>query len=79
MGQLIIEIPFEITRRYQIKNIKLAADVLAKLDMLSLGKNPTRRQLEDLEDLIAAEESYAEKGRISWEDLKAELDLWNTR
>lgn len=75
MGQLIIEIPFKITRRYQIKNIKLAADVLAKLDTLALGKNPTRRQLEDLEDLIAAEESYAEEGRISWEDLKAELDL----
>ncbi len=78
MGQLIIEIPFEITRRYQIKNTKLAADVLAKLDLLSFGKNPTRRQLEDLEDLLAAEESYLEvkeKGTISREAIKAEFDL----
>jgi len=75
MGQLIIEIPFDVTRRYQIKNTKLAADVLAKLDMLSFGKNPTRRQIEDLEDLLAAEEAIAEKGRISWADLKAELGL----
>ncbi len=78
MGQLIIEIPFDITRRYQIKNTKLAADVLAKLDMLSFGKNPTRRQLEDLEDLIAAEESYLEakeKGTISWEEIKAEFNI----
>lgn len=75
MGQLIIEIPFDVTRRYQIKNTKLAADVLAKLDMLSFGKNPTRRQIEDLEDLLAAEEAVAEEGRISWEDLKVELGL----
>ena len=75
MGQLIIEIPFDVTRRYQIKNTKLAADVLAKLDMLSFGKNPTRRQIEDLEDLLAAEEAIAEEGRISWADLKAELGL----
>ncbi|MBA4121269.1 MAG: hypothetical protein H0X72_02240 [Acidobacteria bacterium] len=75
MGQLIIEIPFDVTRRYQIKNTKLAADMLAKLDMLSLGENPPRQQIEDLEDLIAAEESYAEEGRISWKNLKAELGL----
>lgn len=75
MGQLIIEIPFDVTRRYQIKNTKLAADVLAKLDLLSIGKNPTRRQIEDLEDLIAAEAALAEEGRISWEDLKAELGV----
>ncbi|MBA2493442.1 MAG: hypothetical protein H0V31_01940 [Acidobacteria bacterium] len=78
MGQLIIEIPFDVNRCYQIKNTKLAADVLAKLDMLALGKNPTRRQLEDLEDLIAAEESLAEakeKGTISWEEIKAEFNL----
>ncbi len=43
--------------------------------MLSLGENPTRQQIEHLEDLIAAEESYAEEGRISWKDLKAELGL----
>lgn len=78
MGQLIIEIPFDLTRRYQIKNTKLAADVLAKLDMLSFGKNPTRRQIEDLEDLLAAEESYLEakeKGTISREEIKAEFNL----
>ncbi len=78
MGQLIIEIPFDVTRRYQIKNTKLAADVLAKLDMLSFGKNPTRRQIEDLEDLLAAEESYLEakeKGTISREEIKAEFNL----
>ncbi len=75
MGQLIIEIPFDVTRRYQIKNTKLAADVLAKLDMLVFGKKPTRRQIEDLEDLLAAEEAIAEKGQVSWKDLKAELDL----
>ncbi len=78
MGQLIIEIPFDVTRRYQIKNTKLAADVLAKLDMLSFGKNPTRRQIEDLEDLLAAEESYLEakeKGTISREEIKAEFNV----
>ena len=78
MGQLIIEIPFDLTRRYRIKNTKLAADVLAKLDMLSFGKNPTRRQIEDLEDLLAAEESYLEakeKGTISREEIKAEFNL----
>ncbi len=78
MGQLIIEIPFDLTRRYQIKNTKLAADVLAKLDLLSFGKNPTRRQIEDLEDLLAAEESYLEakeKGTISREEIKAEFNL----
>ena len=78
MGQLIIEIPFDLTRRYRIKNTKLAADVLAKLDMLSFGKNPTRRQIEDLEDLLAADESYLEakeKGTISREEIKAEFNL----
>ncbi len=52
--------------------------MLAKLDMLSLGENPTRQQLEDLEDLIAAEESYLEakeKGTISREEIKAEFNL----
>ncbi|CAN5602294.1 hypothetical protein BH18ACI1_BH18ACI1_22510 [soil metagenome] len=29
MGQLIIEIPFDVNRCYQIKNTKLAADMLA--------------------------------------------------
>jgi len=78
MGQLISEIPFNVTRRYQIENTEIAADVLAKLDRLSLGENQTREKLEDLEDLIAAEESYLEakeKGTISREEIKAESNL----
>lgn len=75
MGQLIIEIPFNVTRRYQIEDAEVAADVLANLDKMSLGENPTREQLEDSEDLIAAEKSYAEEGRISFKELKAELGL----
>ncbi len=79
MGQIIIELPLEISRVYQIENKEFATEVLASLEKSARQmKNPPAEvleYLEDLEDIIAARQALAEEGRISWDDVKKELDL----
>ena len=82
MGQIIIELPLEISRIYQIKNKEFAAEVLASLEKSASQMENTPAELieylEDLEDIIAAREALREaeeKGTKSWEEFKAELKL----
>jgi len=80
MGQIIIELPLEVSRIYQIKNKEFATEVLASLEKSARQmENPPAElieYLEDLEDIIAAREALREaeeKGTKSWEEIKAEL------
>ncbi len=80
MGQIIIELPLEVSRIYQIKNKEFATEVLASLEKSARQmENPPAElieYLEDLEDIISAREALCEaeeKGTKSWEEIKAEL------
>ncbi|MDQ3749824.1 MAG: hypothetical protein M3367_12575 [Acidobacteriota bacterium] len=80
MGQIIIELPLEVSRIYQIKNKEFATEVLASLEKSARQmENPPAElieYLEDLEDIISAREALREaeeKGTKSWEEIKAEL------
>ena len=82
MGQIVIELPLEINRIYQIENKEFAAEVLANLEKSARQmENPSAELLEfleDMEDIAAARESLREadeKGTKSWEEVKAELGL----
>jgi hypothetical protein len=82
MGQIVIELPLDISRFYQVDDKAFADEVLASLEKSARRmKNPPPElieYMEDLEDIIAAQEALSEaeeKGTKSWEDVKTELNL----
>ncbi|MBA2735865.1 MAG: hypothetical protein H0U50_03650 [Pyrinomonadaceae bacterium] len=60
MGQIIIEIPNKINRRYRIENAEFAAEVIAKLETSAQrAKNPNL-STEDEADIRAGKKALAE-------------------
>lgn len=75
MGQIIIDLPQRIKRRYKIDDVESAAELLAALQMSAqrVTGNPAKLTAEDLADIRAAKR--ARKGDlISWEEAKVFLD-----
>ena len=71
MGQIIIDLPQRIKRRYKIDDVKSAAELLAALKTSAkrIVENPTKPTAEDLADIRAAKR--ARKGDfIDWEEAK---------
>ena len=75
MGQIIIDLPQRIKRRYKIDDVESAAELLAtlKISASRVVENPAKPTAEDLADIRAAKR--ARKGDfVSWEEAKAFLD-----
>ena len=76
MGQIIIDLPQRIKRRYKIDNVKSAAELLAALKISAerVVENPAKPTAEDLADIRAAKR--ARKGDlVSWKEVKESLGL----
>ena len=78
MGQIIIELPNRINRRYRIDSQEFADAIIKSLELAALPveNNPVGLTTEDKADIRAARR--ARKGEIvQWEDAKAFLDTLN--
>ena len=76
MGQIIIDLPQRIKRRYKIDDVKSAAELLAALQVSAqrVTENPAKLTAEDLADVRAAKR--ARKGDlVSWKEVKESLGL----
>ena len=75
MGQIIIDLPTRINRRYRLDDKKLADNIIVFLEAEALLiPNPSKLTKEDISDIRAAR--YARKGElVAWEDVKERLDL----
>lgn len=76
MGQIIIDLPQRIKRRYKIDNVESAAELLAALQTSAkrVAENPAKPTAEDLADIRAAKRALKHGEFISWEEAEAFLD-----
>lgn len=76
MGQIVIDIPSRLNRRYKIGN-EFADDLLEILETAAvrISNNPQNESAEDLSDIRAARRARNEEGFITLEDLKSELGI----
>lgn len=81
MGQIIIDLPRRIKRRYRLDNAELESAILAILehDALPVKENPVKLTAEDAADVRAAQaakEEYLRTGEsYSVDELRAEFNL----
>jgi len=81
MGQIIIDLPSRIKRRYRLDNKELEAAILARLERDALPVKTTRIKLtaEDKADIRAAraaKDEYLRTGKsYTVEELRAEFNL----
>ena len=77
MGQIIIDLPSRIKRRYRLDNEELTQTILASLEAAALPvkTNSDKLTAEDIADIRSARRAKKEGGFITLEQLKAELDL----
>ncbi len=81
MGKLLVELPLKVNRRYKISDKNFAIALVNALETVQRIKNSSklsRKNLEDLEDsadICAANHALAKGEFISWEEVKAELNL----
>ncbi len=76
MGQIIIETPGNIKRRYNMEDSETVEELLDGIEQYAtrVKTNPARLTAEDAADIRAARR--ARKGDlIRWEDVKETLDL----
>jgi len=73
MGQIIIETPNLLNRRYQIDQEKLS-ELMEFLDSSSVRLDYSTLSSEDLSDIRAARNARKEES-IAWEDVKAQLGV----
>jgi hypothetical protein len=71
MGQIVIETPNRLNRRYQIDQEKLS-ELVEFLDSSSVRLDYSKLTSEDLSDIKAARNARKEES-IAWEDAKAQL------
>ncbi|MEJ7846957.1 MAG: hypothetical protein WKF92_02590 [Pyrinomonadaceae bacterium] len=76
MGQIVIDIPNRLNRRYKIGN-EFADDLLQILETAAVRvrNNPRSVSAEDLSDIRAARMARKEEGFVTLEELKAELGI----
>jgi hypothetical protein len=77
MGKIIIELPLDINRRYQLNSVESATLLLQGLEASAnlVEENPDTPTAEDLADVRAAKRARREKGFLTIEQLEAELSL----
>ncbi|MDQ3323276.1 MAG: hypothetical protein M3525_12720 [Acidobacteriota bacterium] len=78
MGQIIIDVPQRgVKRRYKLDDAKSAEELLTALQEKAqrIKVNPEKLSAEDLADVRAAKRARQEKGFLTVEQLKAELNL----
>ncbi len=76
MGQIIIDLPLRVKRRYKIEDVESANKLLADLKTTAKPVKSNSENLtdEDLADIRAAK--LARKGDfVSWEEVKESLGL----
>ncbi|GEM_PF-3937471 len=73
MGQIVIETPNRLKRRYQIDQKKLS-ELMKFLDSSGVRLDYSKLTSEDLSDIRAARTARKEES-ISWKDAKAQLGL----
>jgi len=71
MGQIVIETPNRLNRRYQIDQEKLT-ELVEFLDSSTMRLDHSKLTSEDLADIKAARNARKEES-ITWEDAKAKL------
>lgn len=76
MGQIVIDIPSRLNRRYRIGN-EFADDLLEILETAAVRvRNTTRNPSpEDISDIRAARRARNENGFVTLEELKSELGI----
>jgi hypothetical protein len=77
MGKIIIELPLDINRRYQLNSVESATLLLQGLEVSAnlIEENSDTPTAEDLADVRAAKRARREKGFLTVEQLEAELSL----
>ncbi len=73
MGQIVIETPNRLRRRYQIDQKKIS-ELVEFLDSSGVRLDFSALTSEDLSDISAARNARKEES-ISWEDAKVQLGL----
>lgn len=76
MGQIIIELPNRINRRYRVENQEFAEALIESLELAALPvkSNLSKLSVEDQADIRAARRALKYGEFIAWEDAKAFLD-----
>lgn len=76
MGQIVIDIPNRLNRRYKIGN-EFADDLLQILETAAVRvrNNPQSASAEDISDIRAARRARSEEGFVTLEELKLELGI----
>ena len=75
MGQIIIDLPLRVKRRYKIEDVESANEILAalKIKAQQITENSAKPNAEDSADIRAV--NRARKGElISWEEAEIFLD-----
>ena len=73
MGQIVIETPNRLKRRYQIDRENLS-ELVEFLDSSGVRLDHSKLTSEDLSDISAARNARNEES-IAWEDAKAQLGM----
>lgn len=71
MGQIVIETPNRLKRRYQVDK-KLASKLVEVLDSSGVRVDPSNLTQEDISDIRAARRARKEES-IGWEEAKSLL------
>ena len=76
MGQIIIDLPQRIKRRYKINDAESAAELLTALQKSAerVVENPSEPTAEDLADTRAAKRALKNGEFVAWEDAENFLD-----
>ena len=76
MGQIIIDLPQRIKRRYKIDDVKSAAELLAalKISASRVVENPAKPTAEDLADIRAANRALKNGEFVAWKEAEEFLD-----
>ncbi len=76
MGQIIIDLPLSVKRRYKIDDVESANELLAALQNTArrVEDAPEKLTAEDLADIRAAERAREKGEFVAWEDAEAFLD-----
>jgi len=76
MGKIIIDLPLNINRCYRLNDVESATLLLQNLEASAQRvKENSADAAEDLADIRAAKRARKEKGFLTIEQLKAELNL----
>lgn len=76
MGKIIIELPQNVNRYYLLESVESANLLLEGLEKSATRvKGNPAAAAEDLEDVRAAKRARKQKGFVTLDELKAELEL----